>query len=295
MPVTRAGMVAVVGAPNVGKSTLLNRMIGQKLSITSDKPQSTRDRVTGIRTDATTQMVFLDTPGLLNPGYALQHAMQRAAISALNDADVIIQMADARQGLPDPLHLLAGLQRAPRAPIVIALNKVDALGAAQLTQLAPIAHDAELISALTGEGIPALLLRVESLLPESPFLYPIEEVSTQSMRFFASELVRETALEQLAEELPYSIACEVEEFREGRSPIYIRAIIYVERESQKRIVIGQKGTRIREIGSAARRKIELLVGAPVYLDLHVKVLHNWRRDASLLERLGYSTKPTQTR
>lgn len=291
---SRAGIVAIAGAPNVGKSTLLNRVAGQKLSITSDKPQSTRDRTTGIRTEGDAQMVILDTPGLLDPHYALQEAMRGAAVSALYDADVIIQMADAQQGVPGSLQELAGLEREPRARIVVALNKADSVSRARLEQLRQIAPEAEVISALTGEGVAHLLKRVESLLPESPFLYSADDVSTHSLRFLAAELVRETALEQLAAELPYSLACEVEEFREERAPIYIRAVIYVERESQKRIVIGHKGTRIRAIGSAARRKIEVLVGAPVYLDLWVKVLHNWPRDASLLKRLGFFTHPTQT-
>jgi GTP-binding protein Era len=143
------------------------------------------------------------------------------------------------------------------------------------------------ISALTGEGIDTLLTTISAALPESPFLYPEEEISTQSLRFFAAELIRETALEQLSEELPYSLACEIDEFREARTPVYVRAILYVERESQKRIIIGEKGRKIREIGSVARQKIEKLVGEKVYLDLWVKVLQNWRKNTDTLRRLGY--------
>ena len=152
-----------------------------------------------------------------------------------------------------------------------------------------VAHvpDAIPFSALTGEGLDILLAAVAERLPESPFLYPEDDISTQTLRFFAAELIRETALEQLDEEVPYSVACEVEEFREDRSPVYIRATVYVERDSQKRILIGEKGSRIREIGRAARAKIERLVGGAVYLDLWVKVLANWRRDARALERFGY--------
>ena len=146
------------------------------------------------------------------------------------------------------------------------------------------------LSALTGDGVDALFAAVRARLPESPFLYPEDEISTQTLRFFTSELVRETALEQLEEEVPYSVACEVEEFREERSPVYIRAVIYVERESQKRILIGNKGARIREIGKVGRTKVEALVGAPVYLDLWVKVLPNWRRDKNALRRLGYHSE-----
>ena len=288
---TRAGIVAVVGKPNAGKSTLLNRLVGQKLSIISPKPQSTRDRIVGIRTQDDVQMVLLDTPGLLDPKYALQEAMHATAREALADADVIIHVADAGEGMPPALETSAGLPSAPRAPVVLALNKSDAIDAAARARLREAAPEARFISALTGEGVNALVAHVASRLPESPFLYPEDELSTQTLRFFAAELVRETALEQLSDEVPYSVACEVEEFREDRSPVYIRAVIHVERESQKRILIGAGGTRVRDIGRAARRKIETLVGAPVYLDLWVKVLPNWRRDPHALSRFGYRLPP----
>lgn len=284
---TRAGIVAVVGAPNAGKSTLLNRLIGQKLSITSDKPQSTRDRVVGIRTTDEAQLVIVDTPGLLDPEYLLQEAMRGAAVAALYDADVVLYLNDARDGAPRPLEVRAGITQPLRGAVVTVLNKVDLLPKEAARRLGDECPDAVCISALTGEGVDALLSMVERMLPESPFLYPSDDVSTQSMRFFVAELVRETALEQLEQEVPYSIACEVEEFREDRSPVYIRVTIYVERESQKRILIGEQGRRIRSIGAAARRKIEGLVGERVYLDLWVKVLQNWRRDAAALRRFGY--------
>ena len=284
---TRAGIVTVVGKPNAGKSTLLNRMVGQKLSIVSPKPQSTRDRIVGIRTDDETQMVVLDTPGLLDPAYPLQRAMRATSLEALDDADVIIYVADATEGEPAPLERAAGLSAPPQPPILIALNKIDALDLAQRSRLEKQCGDAKFISALNGEGIEDLLASTSTLLPESPFLYPADEISTQAVRFFVSELIRETALEQLEDEVPYSVASEVEEYREDRSPVYIRAVVYVERESQKRILIGAKGERIREIGRASRTKIEDFIGAPVYLDLWVKVLSNWRKNADALRRLGY--------
>ena len=284
---TRAGIVTVVGRPNSGKSTLLNRVVGQKLSITSEKPQSTRDRIVGIRTDDGVQMVLFDTPGLLSPRYALQQAMRGTALEALRDADVIVYLADARDGVPAPLQEAAELAAPPSAPVIVVLNKVDALAPGELARLREAAPDARFISALTGEGVQELLAAVGAQLPESPFLYPDDDVSTQSLRFFASELVRETALEQLNDEVPYSVACEIEEFREDRTPLYIRAVIYVERESQKRILIGAGGAKIRDIGKAARAKVETLVGARVYLDLWVKVLPNWRRNAHSLQRFGY--------
>lgn len=283
---THAGIVTVVGKPNAGKSTLLNRLVGQKLSIVSPKPQSTRDRIVGIRTEGNLQLILFDTPGLLDPKYALQRAMRRAALEAIADADAIVYLADATEGTPPPLAVAAQIDP-PRAPVVLALNKIDLLSSVNAQGLADACPDAVLLSALTGDGVDELFERLRALLPESPFLYPEDEISTQTVRFFVAELVRETALEQLEDEVPYSVACEVEEFREDRSPLYIRAVLYVERESQKRILIGAKGQRIRAIGQTARTKIEQFVGAPVYLDLWVKVLQNWRRNAVALQRFGY--------
>jgi len=279
----RAGIVTVVGKPNVGKSTLLNRIVGQKLSITSAKPQSTRDRVVGIYTTNDAQMVILDTPGLLNPKYPLQQAMKATALRALEDADVIVYLADATEGHPPDLATAAELASPPRAPIITVLNKADALPPGSETN----GDDVVLISALTGEGIPALMERVAASLPESPFLYPEDEISTQPVRFFVAELVRETVLEQLHDEVPYSVAVQVEEFREERSPLYIRAVIYVERDSQKAIIIGSQGAQIKRLGEAARKKVETFVGTRVYLDLWVKVLANWRKNPGSLSRFGY--------
>lgn len=284
---TRAGIVTVAGKPNAGKSTLLNRIVGQKLSITSPKPQSTRDRIVGIHTTADTQMVVLDTPGLLEPKYQLQHVMRSTALHALADADVVVYVADATLGSPDPLQVAAALSAPPNGHVITVLNKIDSVPAADRRSLLDGHPDAIPVSAMNGEGVNDLLEAVATHLPESAFLYPADDVSTQSLRFFTAELIRETALEQLDEEVPYSVACEIEEFREDRTPVYIRATIYVERDSQKRILIGEKGTRIREIGRAARGKIERLVDGAVYLDLWVKVLANWRRDARALERFGY--------
>ncbi len=284
---TRAGIVTVAGAPNAGKSTLLNRIVGQKLSITSRKPQSTRDRVVGIHTTPDAQMIVFDTPGLIEPKYALQQAMRSTALVAVADADVIAYIAEATAGIPQSFEAATGLSSPPRAPVVLVLNKADLLDDRARESLAAECPEAVLISATTGDGVQELIGRLTGNLPESPFLYPEDEVATQSVRFFVAELVRETVLEQLHDEVPYSVACGVEEFREGRSPVYIRAVIYVERESQKRIVIGSKGSRIREIGQAARKKVEAFIGESVYLDLWVKVVPNWRRSASALERFGY--------
>lgn len=284
---TRAGIVTVAGKPNAGKSTLLNRVMGEKLAIVSNKPQSTRDRVVGIHSSGDVQMIIYDTPGLLNPRYALQRSMRAAALEALADADAIIHVVDATEGPPPDLVTSAAIERPPAAPVLLALNKTDALTEAQRTRLRAENPGAFLISAVSGEGVEELMAAAAAHLPESPFLYPDDEISTHTVRFFVSEMIRETALEQLEDEVPYSVACEVEEYREDRTPLYIRAVIFVERDSQKGIMIGAGGKRLRDIGRQARLKIEAFTGNPVYLDLWVKVLPNWRRNERSLKRFGY--------
>jgi GTPase len=290
----KAGIVTVVGKPNVGKSTLLNRIIGEKLSITSPKPQSTRDRVVGIYTADDSQMVILDTPGLLNPRYALQQSMRDTALRALDDADVVVYLGDASEGIPERLEDAAGLRKPLSAPVVTALNKADSLPNVRREQLAAD-QSLHLVSAFTGDGIQELMSAVAEKLPDSPFLYPADEISTQPVRFFVAELVRETVLEQLHDEVPYSVAVQVEEYREDRSPLYIRAVIYVERDSQKAIIIGAKGAQIKRIGETARRKIEAFAGTQVYLDLWIKVLANWRKNPGSLSRFGYQLATGNTK
>lgn len=285
---TRAGIVTVAGQPNAGKSTLLNRLVGQHLAITSHKPQSTRDRIVGLRTADDAQMVILDTPGLLEPKHHLHRAMRGAALAALGEADVIVHVVDAARGTIAPLSEVAQLEVPLRAPVVLALNKCDVLDEERRAALEGAHPDAMLISARTGEGMEALVAAVVAHLPEGPFLYPEEDLSTQPLRFFAREAIREAALTQLDEEVPHAVACEIEEFRETSAPVYIRAVLHVERESQKRILIGEGGQRIKAIGQAARRRIEELLGEAVYLDLWVKVLPNWRRNPAALARLGYT-------
>lgn len=293
MPETSAGFVTLVGRPNAGKSTLLNRLVGERLAIVSAKPQSTRERVVGILSDETSQLIFLDTPGLLEPRYALHRAMLHSAHQAIADADVIVQLVDATRDAPEDLVALAALPQAPRAPIIVALNKADQVSPERRAELQQAYPQALWISAATGEGIAALLDAIRGRLSKSPFLYDPEDVSTQHLRFFVAEFLRETVLEQLADEVPYGVAVAIEEFRESETPVYIRAVLYVERESQKRILIGAGGRQIKAIGQAARERIEPLVGGPVYLDLWVKPLKNWRKDPHALARLGYAL-PSET-
>ena len=288
--ITRAGHVALVGKPNAGKSTLLNRLLGLKLAITSPKPQSTRVSAVGIVSTDTCQMVLLDTPGLLDPAYTLQRSMLAGAISSLRDADVAVYVHDATNGPPPPLEsLLPASTPLPRVRLIWA-NKSDLLNAGNRSQLAQIAG-VIVGSAESGDGVDELLVQIAAHLPVSPFLYPADELSTQPVRFFAAEAIRECALAILHEEVPYGIFVDIEEFRETKTPIYIRAVLYVERDSQKGIVLGAKGRTIREIGTASRVLVERLVEGPVYLDLWVKVMPDWRKDAVALRRFGFQVPP----
>jgi GTPase len=281
---TRCGTVVLAGRPNVGKSTLLNALVGEHLAIVSGKPQSTRLPVIGLVTRGETQFIFTDSPGLLEPEYQLHEAMRAAAARAIQDADVVAYLHPLAEFPAPEFASVARLARAPRAAILTVYTKADVVAAAQRPALPA---DAVLASAVTREGLDGLLDALSARLPEGPFLYDPEEMATQPLRFFAAEFVREAAFEQLEQELPYSVAVEIDEFREGQDPAYIRAVIYVERESQKGIVIGDGGRTIKALGAAARAKIETLMGRHIFLELHVKVLPKWRRRDTSLRRLGY--------
>lgn len=278
----------LAGRPNVGKSSLLNALIGEHLAIVSPKPQSTRLPVVGLLTRNDTQFIFTDSPGLLEPEYALHEAMRAAALRALQDAEVVAYLHPLAEYPAPQLAAVARLERPLHAPIVTVYTKADLVPpSTDLHRLPP--DSTAVISAVTGAGLDQLLDTLRTHLPENPFHYDPEEMATQPLRFFAAEFVREAAFELLHEELPYSVAVEIDEFRETPEPVYIRAVIYVERASQKGIVIGAGGRTIKALGQAARAKIETLIGARVFLELHVKVLPKWRRRAASLKRLGYGS------
>ncbi|MGH7547351.1 MAG: GTPase Era [Gemmatimonadales bacterium] len=284
---TRCGAVVLAGRPNVGKSTLLNALVGEHLAIVSPKPQSTRLPVVGLLTRDDAQFIFTDSPGLLDPEYKLHETMRAHARRALTDADVIAYLHPLAEFPAPPLDQVAGLERPPRAPIVTVYTKADLLPP-PTASYRPLPPDSLAISAVTRAGLDTLLAALRAHLPESPFHYDPEELATQPTRFFAAEFVREAAFELLHEELPYSVAVEIDEFREGSEPVYIRAVVYVERDSQKGIVIGEAGRTIKALGQAARAKIEAMIGQRVFLELHVKVLPKWRRHEASLKRLGYA-------
>ena len=289
---TKAGYVALVGRPNAGKSTLMNAFLGEKLSIVTPKAQTTWRRVTGIYSDEAHQIIFLDTPGLLAPRDMLQRSMAGAAREAISEADVMLVVLETgRRGGP-PWDVLSNALEGSTAPRFVAVNKTDVAEPRAVAALVEEARERLRaavfpVSALKGTNIDRLRDAVKTALPESPFLYPDDVIASDPVRFFTAELVRESVFELYGQEIPYSVFCQVEEFREDAEPAYIRVMVYVERSSQKGILIGDGGRAIRELGTSARIKIERLMGRPVYLDLWVKVLAGWRRKRGHLQRLGF--------
>jgi len=284
---TRCGIVALAGKPNAGKSTLLNALVGEKLSIVSPKPQTTREPVRGLITDADAQIILVDPAGLLDPAYNLQRAMLQAALATIADADLVLYLHPITEGpAPALARLLPEGGRAPKRQLAV-YTKTD-LRTAGIPPLAVPegAEAAVAVSAQTGQGLEALLAAVRARLPEGPFLYDPDDVGTQPLRFFAAEYVREAAFAELEQELPYSVAVAVDEFREAETPVYIRATLAVERDSQKPIVLGKGGRTIKAIGTAARTRLEALLGRRVRLELWVTVWPRWRRDPAALSRLG---------
>jgi GTPase len=284
----RSGFVAVAGRPNVGKSTLVNELCGGKVAIVSDKPQTTRRRIAGVANGEGYQLVLVDLPGFQRPRDPLTEHMQRTVDESLADVDgvLFVLAADERIGPGD--RFIAARVFAGDAPVVIALNKVDRVKPAQIAAQIEAAaklgdfHALHPVSARTGEGVAALRGELAGLLPEGPAYFPEGEVTDLPLESRIAELVREKALALTRDEVPHAVTVDVEEIEDGR----VRAVVYVETESQKAIVVGKGGRIIREIGSRARPEIELLLGRKVFLELTVKVRPRWRRDEAMLARLG---------
>jgi len=278
------GHVALAGAPNVGKSSLLNALVGQHLAIVSPRAQATRLPVVGVLTKGDAQFIFHDLPGLLEPAYLMQARMRQLAVEALQRVDVILHLHPAPDAPAPPLERVARLERPVSSPVLTVYTKGDLVSDARRAELR---GDAIVVSAEGRDGLETLLDRVRELLPRGEFEVDPEDVGTQPVRFFVVEYLREAAFELLEDELPYGFTAEVEEFREGEQPVYIRVNLFVERESQKRIVIGSAGQTLKAIGARARRRIEALIGEPVYLDCWVKVLPHWRKSSTALTRFGF--------
>ena len=287
----RAGFVALVGLPNVGKSTLLNALVGERLSIVTPKAQTTQRRLLGIYSDEEHQAVFIDTPGLLDPRYTLQESMLQEATEAIEDADVAVAVVDA--GFEPSIEWAASFKGSDGANL-LCINKCDRVTESELTDIrerlgSVDGDDVIEASATQGAGVEDLRAAILSRLPESPPFYPLDELSSAPVREFVSEMIRETCLEELDQEVPYSVAVQIEEFKEraGGKPTYIEAVLFVERDSQKGIVVGKGGGTIRKIGARSRQKIESFLDHRVYLELRVKVLPNWRKRANKLRVLGF--------
>jgi GTP-binding protein Era len=289
----RCGIVAIFGCPNVGKSTLLNRLLGQKLSITSRKPQTTRQRILGIHTEGETQVVYVDTPGLqVRPAKALNRSMNREALGALEGVDLVLFVVQADRWTDVDEHALAQV-RASGLPVILAVNKVDLLKEKRtllpvLENLAAkhVFHDILPVSARNGDNIDALHRCIVALLPERDHLYDGDQISDRGERFFAAEIVREKLVRLLGEELPYATTVVIDEFKDEERLIRIAATIWVERSGQKPIVVGKGGQMLRRIGEQARHDIERFLGRKVFLQTWVRVKENWSDDSRLLRQLG---------
>lgn len=293
----RSGFVALLGRPNVGKSTLLNRILGARIAIVTNKPQTTRDRIAGIYTGPRGQIIFLDSPGIHHARRALNEYMVRTAERIAAEADVVVHIVDDRPtGTGEEERLVQTLLGRIPVPRILLVNKVDRTGEAVAGRKKRELMDTGLYSrgfltsATKGSGVEEFLEYLYGILPEGPDYFPEDELTDLPMRFIAKEVIREKLFEFLSDELPYSVAVAIEEYKEDaeRNLIRIRAEIYVERESQKGMVIGKGGRMLRAVGTAARQELEKETGERVYLDLFVKVVRDWSRKETILRRLGYA-------
>ncbi|MDI6784214.1 MAG: GTPase Era [bacterium] len=288
----KSGYVGIIGKPNVGKSTLLNHFLGQKLAIVSEKPQTTRTRIQGILTKPNYQIIFVDTPGVHSPKDQLHAFMQSQIAETVEEIDLVLFLVEANEKLDEEDQLALTAIHKANKPTILVINKIDldkTSAEKQRSELSLLSKfcDTQLISALAGIGCQELLDKIITQLPEGPQYFPEDTLTDRNERFFIGELVREQVYRLTQQEIPYSVAVVTEEVKE-RTPelTYVKSIIYVERDSQKKILIGTNGKKLKEIGQTARKEVEQLLQKKVYLDLWVKVKKNWRKDLSALKQLG---------
>lgn len=291
----KSGYVALVGRPNVGKSTLLNHLLGQKLSIVSRRPQTTRHRILGIKTDERGQAIYVDTPGIHGGAQrAMNRYLNRTAISSLLGVDVIVWLVDRAGWLPDDELVMTRIKEA-KLPVILAVNKVDRLEDKDV--LLPFVAEADAlgmfsdivpISALKGVNLAVLEERILALLPEGEPIYPEDQVSDRPERFFVAEIIREKLFNRLAQEVPHALTVQIEQYKESPTLVRIHAVIWVEREGQKAIVIGKGGEVLKRVGEAARKDLERMLERRVYLELWVKVKRGWSDNERALQGLGYA-------
>ena len=287
----KSGYIAIIGKPNAGKSTLMNRILGQKISITTHKPQTTRHQILGIHSEDDLQIIFLDTPGVINPKYELQKAMMRLVDRARKDADLILFIVDVTD------HQIPGrifeMFKSIQKPVALVLNKIDKVSKPDAQTVAAelnTEYDFEetiYASAINGEGVPELMDIIKNRLPAGPPFYPKDMLSEQPVRFFVAELIREQLFLQFHQELPYSCTVDIIQYDERDDLDYINAEIIVNRDSQKGIIIGKGGKAIKKLGKNARQKIQDFIDKKVYLDLHVKVREKWRDNPNMVRNFGY--------
>jgi len=288
----KAGFVSIIGKPNVGKSTLMNQLVGEKLSIITSKAQTTRHRIMGILSGENFQVIYSDTPGILNPKYELHKSMMKFVSTSLEDADLILFVTDLYEKFEDESFIYA-LQKT-EVPIILVMNKIDLAKENQVQD--KVSYWKEIIdpqkvveiSALNGTNIDQLFNTIVEYLPEHPAFYPKDELTDKPERFFVAEIIREKIFQNYKKEIPYSCEVHVEEFKEDESIIRIRAIIYVERKSQRGILLGHKGERMKKVGIESRLDMETFFGKKVFLEQHIKVEPDWRKNATKLNRFGYN-------
>ncbi|MEG9297244.1 GTPase Era [Mangrovibacillus sp. Mu-81] len=292
----KSGFISIIGRPNVGKSTFLNRVIGQKIAIMSDKPQTTRNKVQGVLTTSESQMIFIDTPGIHKPKHKLGDFMMKIAQNTLKEVDIILFMVNVEEGLGKGDHFIIEKLKGVKTPVFLILNKIDQIHPDELlpiiqqyNELFPFAATVP-ISALEGNNVEHLLGLIQDNLPEGPQFYPADQITDHPERFIVSELIREKVLHLTREEIPHSIAVVIDkmERKDDKNLIDVLATIIVERDSQKGIVIGKQGSMLKEVGKRSRVDIENLLGSKVYLELWVKVQKDWRNRASNLRDYGFN-------